>query len=221
MSELPLFPLDVVVFPGMTVPLHVFEERYKTLVRRVAAADEPRFAIALSRASSGIGDGVPGLADYGAFVSLLTTEESADGTFQVLVHGQDRCRVRVVRTEHVEEPGGGDTRPLHWIEDAPAPLGRDDPNEELVAAWDAIDTFRAYAETFFAFDALDQIEEALPEDPLYQSSFLCANIRVPLESRQVLLEAPSLTARFELAKKLMEERLAAHRPDDAPEAPLP
>lgn len=220
MSELPLFPLDVVVFPGMTVPLHVFEERYKTLVRRVVASDEPRFAIALSRASGGIGDGVPGLAAYGAYVSVLTTEESPDGTFQVIVHGQDRCRVRVARTEHIEEPGG-DTRPLHWIEDVPAPLGRDDPNEELVAAWDAIDTFRDYAETFFAFDALGQIDEALPEDPLYQASFLCANIRVPLESRQVLLEAPTLTARFELAKKLMEERLAAHRPDDAPEAPLP
>jgi ATP-dependent Lon protease len=204
----------------MTVPLHVFEERYKVLVRRVVASGDPRFAIAVSRTSGGIGDGAPGLAAYGAHVSILTTEENADGTFQVLVHGQDRCHVRLARTEHVEEPGG-EPRPLHWIEDAPAPLGRDDPNEELVVAWDAIDTFRAYAETFFAFDALGQIDEALPEDPLYQASFLCANIRVPLESRQVLLEAPTLAQRFELAKKLMEERLAAHRPDDSPEANHP
>ena len=214
MSELPLFPLDVVVFPGMTVPLYVFEERYRVLVREALEANGGRFAVALRREAGGLDDGVPGVAEYGAFVSILTTDENADGTLQILAHGQGRCRVRVRRTLHVEELGG-DKRPLHFIEDEAAPLGREDPNAELLASWDAIDTFRRYAETFFAFDALRQIEEALPDDPLYQASFVCANIRVPLESREVLLEAPTLAARFELAKKLMEERLAAHRPDDA------
>ena len=216
MPELPLFPLDVVVFPGMTVPLHVFEERYKALVRWSLERSDGRFAIALQREGGGLGDGAPGVATYGAFATILTTDANADGTMQVLAHGQGRCRVRVQRTEHVEEPGGG-KRPLHFVADEAAPLGREDPNAELVAAWDAIHTFRRYAETFFAFDALGQIDEALPEDPLYQASFVCANIRVPLESREVLLEAPTLTARFELAKKLMDERLAAHRPDDVPD----
>ena len=45
-----------------------------------------------------------------------------------------------------------------------------------------------------------------------QASFVCANIRVPSDSRQVLLEAPSLSARFRLAQKLIYERLAAHTP---------
>lgn len=200
----------------MTVPLFIFEERYKTMVRRALDGGNGRFAIALAQGRDGLGDGPPALPEFGAFVSILTTDENADGTFQVLVHGQGRCRIQVERTEHIEEPGG-DKRPLHFIADEPAPLERADPNEELVAAWDAIDTFRRYAEVFFAFDALRQIDEALPDDPLYQASFICANIRVPLESRQVLLEAPTLTARFTLAKKLMEERLAGHRADDAPD----
>lgn len=196
----------------MTVPLYIFEERYKRLVRRALEGGEPRFVIALAQDAVGLGDGKPALPEVGAFVSILTTDENADGTFQVLVHGQGRCRVAVQRTEHVEEPGG-DKRPLHYTVDEPVPLERDDLNIELVAAWDAIDTFRRYAETFFAFDALGQVDEALPDDPLYQASFICANVRIPLESRQVLLEAPTLTARFELARKLMEERLAAHRAD--------
>jgi ATP-dependent Lon protease len=215
-SDLPLFPLDVVVFPGMTVPLYIFEERYKTLVRRALADGESRFVIALARDATALGDGKPRLPDVGAFVSILTTDENADGSYQVLVHGQGRCRVQVQRTEHIEEPGG-QKRPLHYTIDEPVPLERGDPNQEMLAAWDAIDTFRRYAETFFAFDALRQIDEALPDDPLYQASFICANVRIPLESRQVLLEAPTLTARFELARKLMEERLAGHRPDDASE----
>lgn len=197
----------------MTVPLYIFEERYKTLVRRALAEGESRFVIALAQDAAGLGDGKPRLPDVGAFVSILTTDENADGTYQVLVHGQGRCRVQVERTEHIEEPGG-QKRPLHYTVDEPVPLERGDPNQEMLAAWDAIDTFRRYAEAFFAFDALGQIDEALPDDPLYQASFICANVRIPLESRQVLLEAPTLTARFELARKLMEERLAAHRPDD-------
>ena len=43
MSEmLPLFPLSTVLFPGMRLPLHVFEERYRTLVAELLSGPEPR-----------------------------------------------------------------------------------------------------------------------------------------------------------------------------------
>ena len=43
MSEmLPLFPLSTVLFPGMRLPLHIFEERYQTLVADLLAGPEPR-----------------------------------------------------------------------------------------------------------------------------------------------------------------------------------
>jgi ATP-dependent Lon protease len=45
----------------------------------------------------------------------------------------------------------------------------------------------------------------LPDDPLYQASFLCVNLRVPALDRQALLEAPSLVARLELAQILMRQ----------------
>ncbi len=48
----------------------------------------------------------------------------------------------------------------------------------------------------------------MPEDLLYQASFICANIRIPSEHRQALLETPSLVERFQLATRLMRERLA-------------
>ena len=106
----------------------------------------------------------------------------------------------------------GTLRRLFFTDEGEWPLSRGDPNLEQVTAWDATEVFRDYAKTFFAFDALRHIDEALPDDLVYQASFICANIRVPVDSRQVLLEAPSLTGRFELAQKLMRERLAAHKP---------
>jgi Lon protease-like protein len=41
-ARLPLFPLDTVLFPGTVLPLHVFEERYRLLVRDLLAGPEPR-----------------------------------------------------------------------------------------------------------------------------------------------------------------------------------
>lgn len=210
MAELPLFPLsETVVFPGMTVPLAVFEERYKQLVRISLESEDKRFVVALSQGGGGLADGPPPLAAYGTLVDVLTATENADGSLQVLVHGQERCRLELVRTEQIAQLDG-ERRPLHFVEDREDPPERDDPNEEQIAAWDTIETFRKYAETFFAFDATELVEQALPEDPYYQASFVCANLRVPDASRQVLLEAPTLSARLQLARKLMLELLEAH-----------
>jgi uncharacterized protein len=92
------------------------------------------------------------------------------------------------------------------------PVERGDPNLERVAAWDALEAFRRYARTFFAFDAERQIDENVPDDVLYQASFICANLRLDGDERQALLEAPTLVDRFRLAERLIEERIAAHAP---------
>lgn len=203
-----MFPLDVVAFPGMTVPLHVFEARYKRLVQWVLEADAKRFVIVLTRSGDGIGDGVPPMHRIGTAMDVLQLTEHPDGTFELLAHGQERVAVQVVRSEDVAERDGS-TKPLYFSQYREAPLMRDDPNEELVAAWDTLDTFRRYARSVYAVDAQEQIDANLPDDLLYQASFVCANVRVPSASRQVLLEAPSLVVRFQLAQKLMEERIAA------------
>ena len=129
-----------------------------------------------------------------------------DGTYDLLAHGQERCEVSISRIEQVPEPGG-EPRPLYYTEERPAPLGRDDPNAEAVAAWDAVDTFRDYAGKRFRGDAEDEIDAHLPDDPFYQASFVCANILVPPSSKQSLLEARSLRERLDLARALMQERM--------------
>ncbi|MEJ2666042.1 MAG: LON peptidase substrate-binding domain-containing protein [Deinococcales bacterium] len=207
MAEVPLFPLEVVVFPGMTVPIHVFEERYKRLVSVSLEQEHKRFAVVLVTDNAPIRDTPVGIATMGTLVDVLSVQENGDGSFDLLVHGQERCSVDVVRREDVREDDGGH-RPLFFVDDEPVPVERGDPNQEQVAAWDALDTFREYARAFFADGALAQVEANLPADPLYQASFICANMRVPLASRQVLLEARTLTERFELARKIMAEQLS-------------
>ncbi len=209
--QLPLFPLDVVAFPGMTVPLQLFEARYRRMARWVLEQEEKRFVLVLGKAASLADAPAPPVHRVGTVMDVARLEERVDGTFELVAYGQERVKVDAAEREDVSEPDGS-TRPLFFTAYEPYPLERDDPNEERVAAWDTLEAFRRYASVVFEFDAQRQIDANLPDDPLYQASLVCANLRVPSTSRQVLLEAPSLIVRFELAQELMRERL----PEDTP-----
>jgi ATP-dependent Lon protease len=89
--------------------------------------------------------------------------------------------------------------------DIPWPLERSARSEEIVVAWDAMEAFRSYMAGFADPSALEEAIANLPDDPLYQASFLCVNLRVSALDRQALLEAPSLIARLELAQTLMRQ----------------
>lgn len=207
MDELAVFPLDVVVFPGMTVPLHVFEERYKRLVRHANARTPASFVIVPPPGSVIDDDGAGRPGNVGSIVDVLDTTLDLDGSFQVLGHGRERCRLVSFREERVPERTGNE-RSLWFAQVERWPLERGDPNRERVAAWDALEAFGRYGEAFFADKARRQAGEALPADPVYQASFVCANLRLGLEDAQRLLEAPSLSARFRAATEAIDRRLA-------------
>lgn len=194
MTRLPLFPLpETVVFPGLLIPLFIFEERYKQMIRELLGHDEGerRFVITLAGPEPGMYRGV------GGYVDLLAASENPDGTFNIVCRGGERCRV--------SEVGLGEGKLYYSIPDQPLPLERSDPGLEAVAAWDAMEAFRSYVAGKADPRALEQAIANLPEDPLYQASFLCVNLRVPAADRQALLEAPSLVARLELAQRLMRQ----------------
>src|SRR5207344_2018500 len=84
MSEmLPLFPLGAVLYPGMLLPLHIFEERYRQLVHELLDGPEPRrfgvIAIQKGR-ETGVG-GISSLYEVGCTATLRETEEHDDGRF--------------------------------------------------------------------------------------------------------------------------------------------
>jgi len=191
-NRLPLFPLpETVVFPGLLIPLYIFEERYKQMVRDLLAQGEEqrRFVITLATQD--------GIREVGGYVDLLAASENPDGTFNIVCRGGERCRVEGV--------GVFDKNLYQTTLDIPYPLERSARSEEIVAAWDAMDAFRSYMAGVADPGALEEAITNLPEDPLYQASFLCVNLRVPALDRQALLEAPSLVARLELAQALMRQ----------------
>ena len=105
--ELPMFPLGSVVLPGVGVPLHVFEPRYRALVMTCLTSDRLFGSVLIERGSE-VGGG-DARADVGTLVRIADAEEAEDGRWAVVGLGLERIRV------------------LEWLPDDPFPRCVADP----------------------------------------------------------------------------------------------
>lgn len=85
MPLLPLFPLDVVLLPGTPLPLHIFEPRYKEMIRECLANEAPFGVIRALQ---------EGIADVGCTAEIVTvTKEYPDGRMDLVAEGRKRFEV--------------------------------------------------------------------------------------------------------------------------------
>ncbi len=95
--RLPLFPLHTVLAPGIALPLHIFEERYRVMVRRCLDTSEP-FGVVLIREGSEVavrgGEATElAIAGVGTFAEIREASKYADGRWDLLVVGTGRFSV--------------------------------------------------------------------------------------------------------------------------------
>ena len=109
-----MFPLSTVLFPGVELPLHVFEERYRQLVADVLATTR-EFGTVLITAGSEVGGG-DRRSDVGTLVTIDMAAPFDDGRWLLATRGIERIRV------------------IEWLEDDPYPRARVEryPSEELL-----------------------------------------------------------------------------------------
>jgi len=206
-DRLPLFPLGTVLYPGLLMPLHIFEERYRTLVADLSGlpADAPRRfgVIAIREGREADEDGVRALYQVGCTADVRQVEPLPDGRFDLVTTGSRRFRLsRVDRTrpyltgevEYLDEPPG----------EAAAVLA------ESVARW-----YRAYRDLLLAARGQPPRESAqLPTDPVVLSYLVAAAMVLDLSDKQLLLEASDGAARLraELALLRRETTMLARLP---------
>ena len=90
-QRIPLFPLEVVLFPGAPLPLHIFEPRYKLMVARCLKS-QCEFGIVLARSE--------GIASVGCSAEILNVAKKyPDGRMDILTIGQSPYRIRQVFEE--------------------------------------------------------------------------------------------------------------------------
>src|SRR4051794_2122011 len=90
--ELPLFPLHAVLFPGVALPLHIFEERYRSMIGRCIAAGEP-FGVVLIKDGREVGEAPVSLAQVGTTAIIRQAGRHPDGRLDIVTVGGRRFRI--------------------------------------------------------------------------------------------------------------------------------
>src|SRR5512147_2724487 len=93
--DLPLFPLNTVLCPGIALPLHVFEERYRAMVRHCLESSSP-FGVVLIREGREVGTGMISFTGIGTIAEIRDAGSYEDGRYDLLVVGTRRFEIRRV-----------------------------------------------------------------------------------------------------------------------------
>jgi uncharacterized protein len=175
--ELPLFPLHTVLFPGMPLPLYIFEERYKEMMQ--VCLDEKRpFGVVLIR--SGVAEGGP-LADpydVGCVADIVEVQQMEDGRYLIMAVGQERFRI--VSLDHSMPYLVGRVEPISFQQE---PQNDIDVFVEQLTPW--------LLEYLGFLADLGQVEFDPAQMPEATEDFInlaSAAIQLPQEDKQAILE---------------------------------
>src|ERR1700754_2017230 len=96
-TELPLFPLNTVLFPGGPLPLRIFEPRYVDMIRKCMREGAP-FGVLLIRSGKEVGD-VSSAADVGTSARIVDFHQMPDGLLGIVCTGEQKFRVEDRRVQ--------------------------------------------------------------------------------------------------------------------------
>ena len=206
-EALPLFPLGhTVLFPGVVLPLHVFEERYRELVRTLVELPEGtrrRFGVVAIRQGWEVGeDAVSALHDVGCAAELRRVSRYPDGRYDIVTVGTDRFRLRSVDRESRPYLVGS----IDWLPAEPLP-GEPPPADlaGLAAAVGAL--FGDYVDAAAGLQGrpAEPAEPAeLPAGPVELAYTVAAGAVLTLEDRQALLAAETTRDRLQAELRLLK-----------------
>ena len=212
MSEtLPLFPLGTVLFPGLLLPLHIFEDRYRQLVRDLLDRPEPRqFGVIAIRQGRETGvDGIQALHEIGCTATLRQAQPLVDGRYDVVTVGTQRFRLAALDDSKAYLQGEVD-------------LLTEETGDEAAAAQAARvvrDGFRAYLSALGERGVTQVSAPELPGDPVTLSYLVAASMIIDLGDRQALLAEPDALHRLTAERTLLSRELTMLRTLTATPAP--
>jgi Lon protease-like protein len=191
LQELPLFPLHTVLFPGMPLPLHIFEERYKLMINQSIQQATP-FGVVLIREGEEIDEAA---LPYHIGTSALVTqaERLPDGRMNIHTIGYQRFRIHRFKRDKPYLVGLVEDFPLE--EDGAPPSTR---------------TLRAVRQRLEAYlltlvDVLD-VEydfDNIPDEPVSLAFLTAIVLNLPADEKQDLLAIPDLRTLLRTEARLL------------------
>lgn len=193
---LPAFPLGTVLVPGLVLPLHIFEQRYRELVQDLLERpeEEREFVVVAIKEGHEVGTAAaPALYEMGTIATVREVNQLEDGRFDIVTVGSSRVRIGSllddrsylrVRVSPLTEESGVEAQAL-------APMVRS-----------AFATYRA------ALTDDDESIDDLPDDPGVLSYLVAAAVVLDLPDRQALLELPDDSTRLRAELRRLRHEIA-------------
>ncbi len=207
LRELPIFPLPVVLFPGMPMPLHIFEERYRKLLADIRAGNN---LFGLSYFDAGLSDNdMPPAGHVGCVAEVTETQGLPDGRSNILAVG-------VVRYEADGYVERGDpylvVKPNYF---------EDDQENESALSMSSREVANMFMRVANSIRVMNDERGNLPDisdtDPQKLSFLVAAAMEIEIETKQLLLELRSTSERLHRLHDLLagvvnsyEERAHLH-----------
>ncbi len=194
--ELPMFPLGSVLLPGMGLPLHLFEPRYRVMMHDLEQSNSQEFGVVLIERGSEVGGGDT-RGQVGCRAVIAQAEEQADGSWVLIAVGTERIRV------------------LAWLPDDPYPRAsvvawpddRTDQQLDQALIEGAERLARRVAALAVEMGAQGLLADSqLSADPSSRVYELATMAPLGALDRSRLLCAPDLPTRFELLIEMLEEQ---------------
>jgi len=205
--ELPVFPLPVVLFPGVPLPLHIFELKYRQMMEDIRATNN-FFGLAYFDSSTGQGE-IPAAGHIGCVAEVTETQTFPDGRSNILTIGLIRYRIE----SYLERGDPYLVANVSYFED-------DEEDQSILAdsAGEVAETFSRIAQ---AVRTINDERTSLPDisntEPQRLSFLVAAAIEIEADVKQELLELRSTSERLRRLRGMLtravtnyEERARIH-----------
>jgi Lon protease-like protein len=184
--------------PGASLPLHIFEPRYRQLTVDLVtgAIPDKRFGVVAVREGwTPDDDGMAGLHEVGCTAEVRDVRRLPDGRFDIVTRGASRFRLLDLDTDSKPYLMGS----VEYLPDVETPGESGDMTRMLTAS--ARDAHRRYCST--AWKQGDWAEPGADVEPATLPHVLAADCLLPMNDRQLLLEQTSPTERLRMVRTLL------------------
>ncbi|HEX5834827.1 MAG TPA: LON peptidase substrate-binding domain-containing protein [Pyrinomonadaceae bacterium] len=206
-NELPVFPLPVVLFPGVPLPLHIFEPRYRQMLTDIGDGDK-LFGVSYFDSTTATND-VPPAGHVGCVAEVTQTQVFPDGRSNILTLGVVRYRIE----SYIERGDPYLVAKLSYFED--------EEEDEAALVGLTKEVAEAFTRIAQAVRTINDERSTLPDisdtEPQRLSFLVAAAMEIEAEVKQEMLEMRSTFARLErlramlsVAVKGYEERARIH-----------
>jgi uncharacterized protein len=208
MFELPIFPLNTVLFPGMPLRLHIFEDRYKMMIQRALTTNQT-FGVTLIKTGEEAGGPVANPYMTGCTARVVQVEPAANDTFNMTVIGDERFRILRMGLEEPYLTAYVESAPLLSHHSMEVVRGVHVLRKRMARYLAYIGRYlNQNEEGPSAEPELDLTQMQLPEDPMMLIYLSAALLQIPANEKQPLLEVDTLINLLEQVQRLYRRELS-------------